>query len=189
MKRIAITEWCQQRIRQLCPDPVLCIDATAGTGRDTLYLCQVTPEHGQILAMDIQQEALDQAEARIRHHGYQDKVRFVLDGHEHMSDYVTEPVDLIMFNLGYLPGGDHHKATRCETTKEAVLQGLELLRPGGLMTLMIYSGGDSGYEEKDGLLPFLQALDHHSYTVVLESFYNKPNTPPLPVYILKHEKR
>ena len=55
------------------------------------------------------------------------------------------------------------------------------------MTLMIYSGGDSGYEERNALLPFLQSLDHRRYTFILESFYNKPNTPPLPVYILKHE--
>ncbi len=188
MKRIAITGWCQERIRQIMPEPSVCIDATAGTGKDTLFLCEMTPDDGQILAMDIQEEALRQAQDRIRDAHYEHKVRFVHDGHQHMDRYINESkVDLIMFNLGYLPGGDHKKATVAETTKEAVTKGLNLLRQGGLMTLMIYSGGDSGFEERDALLPFLKNLDHRKYTVIVESFYNKPNTPPLPVYIIKNE--
>ena len=188
MSRIPITGWCQDRIRQLMPHPVICIDATAGTGRDTLFLCRITPAEGRILSMDIQEEALAQAERRIWDAGYQDKVRFVCDGHENMDSYMSNPpgVDLIMFNLGYLPGGDHRIATSYPTTMEAVRKGLDLLKEGGLLTLMIYSGGDSGYEERDALLPFFRSLDHHRYTVILESFYNKPNTPPLPVYIIKH---
>ena len=168
------------------PHPQICIDATAGTGQDTLFLCKCTKESGKILAMDIQEEALKQAEKRIQEAGYLDKVRFVKDGHEHMDAYHSESdVDLIMFNLGYLPGGDHGKMTKAETTIQAVEKGLSLLRSGGLMTIMIYSGGDSGFEERDKLLPYLKQLDHRLYTVIIESFYNKPNTPPLPVFILK----
>ncbi|MDO4977244.1 MAG: class I SAM-dependent methyltransferase [Eubacteriales bacterium] len=187
MKRIAITSWCQQRIRQIMPEPKICIDATAGTGQDTLFLCKLTGEDGEILAMDIQEEALVQASRRIQEAGYEKKVHFVLDGHQNMDQYMNgKEVDLIMFNLGYLPGGDHSKATIFSTTKEAVEKGLELLREGGLMTIMIYSGGDSGFAERDAMLPFLKELDHKKYTVILEPFYNKPNTPPLPVYILKN---
>lgn len=186
MKRIAITAWVQDRILTLMPHPRICIDATAGTGKDTLFLCKCTPEDGEILAMDIQEEALKQAENRIKEAGYQGKVRFIQDGHENIDTYhESSDVDLIMFNLGYLPGGDHEKMTKADTTIQAVEKGLSLLRPGGLMTMMIYSGGDSGYEERDKLLPYLKQLDHHLYTVIIESFYNKPNTPPLPVFILK----
>lgn len=189
-KRIAITSWCQQRIRQLMPEPVTCIDATAGTGQDTLFLCELTGENGKIYAMDIQEEALKQAKHRVEEAGYLNKVTFIHDGHENMDAYIgqEEKVDLIMFNLGYLPGGDHKKATTYETTRKAVERGLLHLRPGGLMTLMIYSGGDSGFEERDALLPFLKGIDAREYTVIVESFYNKPNTPPLPVYILKNEE-
>lgn len=187
MKRIAITSWCQQRIRQILPNPRVCIDATAGTGKDTLFLCQLTGEDGVIYAMDIQEEALVQARKRIQDAGYEEKVHFIHDGHEKMDQYVNEAVDLIMFNLGYLPGGDHKKATTYPTTMQAVTKGLDLLKEGGLMTLMIYSGGDSGFEERDALLPFLKQLDHRRYTVILEPFYNKPNTPPLPVYIMKNQ--
>ena len=66
MNRIPITSWCQDRILQLMPHPLVCVDATAGTGRDTLFLCRITPDEGKILSMDIQEQALDQARKRIK---------------------------------------------------------------------------------------------------------------------------
>ena len=76
-----------------------------------------------------------------------------------------DSVSLIMFNLGYLPGGDHSLSTKADTTIEALEKGLNLLHEGGMISLLIYD----------------------KYTVLVEAFYNKPNNPPLPVYILKNE--
>lgn len=185
-RRIPITGWVQERISRLMPEPLVCVDATAGTGRDTLFLCRLTSRTGRVYAMDIQEEALAIARERVREAGFEDKVRFIAGGHEDMDRFVPERPDLIMFNLGYLPGGDHGIATSFPTTSKAVTKGLELLKPGGLMTLVVYSGGDSGYGEKDALLPFLKELDPHRFTVILESFHNRPKEPPLPVYIMKH---
>ncbi len=53
------------------------------------------------------------------------------------------------------------------------------------MSLCIYSGGDSGYEEKDAILSYLKDLDPHRYIVVLSSYYNRPNDPPIPALIIK----
>lgn len=92
-----------------------------------------------------------------------------------------------MFNLGYLPGGDHHLATKAETTIEALKKGLTLLCEGGMISLLIYSGGDSGFDEKEQVLQWLKELSDDQYTVLVEAFYNKPNHPPLPVYIIKNE--
>ena len=50
---------------------------------------------------------------------------------------------------------------------------------------MIYSGGDSGFEEKEQVLAWLKGLDPERYMVLIESFYNRPNNPPLPVFIKK----
>ena len=96
-------------------------------------------------------------------------------------------VSLIVFNLGYLPGGDHSLSTKAETTIEALEKGLALLHEGGMISLLIYSGGDSGFEEKNQVLAWLRELRDDKYTVLVEAFYNKPNNPPLPVYILKNE--
>ena len=86
-------------------------------------------------------------------------------------------ISCITFNLGYLPGGDHSLATRADTTLSAVRQGLTLLQKDGLMVLCIYSGGDTGFEEREALLPFLKALDPQKYLVILSSYYNRPNHP------------
>ena len=102
-----------------------------------------------------------------------------------MTEYIQEKADVIMFNFGYLPGGDHSLATRPETSLQAVRQGLELLNAGGVMSLCIYSGGDTGFEERDAVLDWLKELDARQYLVMLSSYYNRPNHPPMPVMVWK----
>ena len=87
--------------------------------------------------------------------------------------------------FGYLPSGDHSLATRSETSIPAVLTGLKLLKPDGLMSLCIYSGGDTGFREKEDLLKLLKGLDCRKYLVIVSSYFNRPNHPPLPVLIRK----
>ena len=96
-----------------------------------------------------------------------------------------ESVDGIIFNFGYLPGGDHELATRADTSVKAVDTGLALLKRGGVMALCIYSGGDTGYEEKEKILEYLKALDEKRYLVIMNSFYNRKKDPPLPVFVVK----
>ena len=99
-----------------------------------------------------------------------------------MTDYAEpESVDLILFNLGYLPGGDHSVCTRAETTLPALEAALTLLKPGGAVGVIIYSGGDTGNEEKDAVLDWLKSLDSRRYLVLVTEYYNRPNHPPLPV--------
>lgn len=66
-----------------------------------------------------------------------------------------------------------------------MLAGLDILKKGGLMCVTVYSGGDSGYEERDALLPFFAALDDSRYQVLQVSFANWKKDPPLPVFIYK----
>lgn len=186
MKRITITQWCQNRIKDMVSSPVFCVDATAGTGRDTEFLCSLLREDGTILAMDIQEQALIQTRERLERIGCEKKVRLVLDGHQHMDQYCgDETADLIMFNLGYLPGGDHAMSTCADTTLEALEKSLKILKKGGIISLMIYSGGDTGFAEKEAVLSWLKGLNAKEYLVLVEFFYNKPNHPPLPVFIWK----
>ena len=53
------------------------------------------------------------------------------------------------------------------------------------MSLCIYSGQDSGFEERDALLNYLKTLDSKKYLVILSCYYNRPNHPPIPVLIRK----
>ena len=164
----------------------LCIDATAGRGHDTAFLCELVGKEGKVLAFDIQQAAVDSTRALLAEKSFSDIAQVHLDSHSHMDQYAQEgSVDCITFNFGYLPGGDHSLATRPETTLAAIEQGLTLLKPGGLISLCIYSGGDSGFAERDALLDYLKTLDPRQYLVVLSQYYNRPHHPPIPVLIHK----
>lgn len=103
-----------------------------------------------------------------------------------MRHYVQdESVSCMVFNFGYLPGGDHNLSTKKETSVEAIYEGLRLLKKGGMMSLCIYSGGDSGFEERDAILGELRKLDGKQYLVIVSEYYNRPNHPPIPVLIIK----
>jgi len=94
-------------------------------------------------------------------------------------------VSCIVFNFGYLPGGGHSLATIKGTSVLAIHEGLQLLRKGGMMSLCIYSGGDSGFEEKEAILTELKKLDSKKYLVIVSEYYNRPNNPPIPVLVIK----
>lgn len=76
-------------------------------------------------------------------------------------------------------------ATHAETSIAAMEQALTLLKKGGLMSLCIYSGGDSGFEEKDRILSWLKTLDFKKYLVIRSDYYNRPNHPPIPVLVIR----
>lgn len=78
---------------------VFCIDATAGRGRDTAYLCELVGPCGRVIAFDIQQEAVDSTNALLAARGLRAEVH--LDSHSNMANYAEpETVDCIVFNLG-----------------------------------------------------------------------------------------
>lgn len=163
-----------------------CIDATAGNGYDTELLCRSSGEQGRVLAFDIQPEAIAATRKRLSEAGLTAQV--IQDSHTEMAKYAAaNSVDAIVFNLGYLPRGDHRIATKPETTITAIDVGLSLLKPGGIMTLCVYQGGDTGFAERDTVLTHLQNLDAKHYTVVVSDFVNRPHDPPLAVLIIKEK--
>ncbi|MGI6008238.1 MAG: class I SAM-dependent methyltransferase [Ruminococcus sp.] len=186
MKNYQITEWCRLFIKQHVAEGDLCIDATAGNGYDTLFLSRLAKEKGKVLAFDIQEAALNATRKRLAEAGSAGNVSLILDNHCHMDRYAgLQTVSCIVFNLGYLPGGDHSISTKPSTTLAALTQALALLKKGGLISLCIYSGGDSGFEERDAVLEWLKTLDPRQYLVILSQYYNRPNHPPIPVLIHK----
>lgn len=164
----------------------LCIDATAGRGNDTLHLCRLVGDSGHVLAFDIQQDAVDSTKALLEKHGMAERAEVLLKSHSEMAQHADEEsVSLITFNFGWLPKGDHTINTRKDTSIAAIEQGLKLLKPGGIMTLIIYYGRDTGFEERDALLEYLPTLDSREYTVIEMPFVNRPNCPPIPIVIIK----
>ena len=61
-------------LRQTVRPGAVCIDATAGKGRDTALLCRLAGETGRVLAFDIQPEAVKQTKALLAQEGLQAEV-------------------------------------------------------------------------------------------------------------------
>lgn len=170
-------------LRQVAGPGDTVIDATAGNGHDTLFLADLVTDQGRVFSFDVQPEALEStrqklAEAGIRH------VRTILAGHQHVLDYVNEPISGALFNLGYLPGSDQSISTFGETTWEAVTKMLGLLKVNGLIVLVVYHGHEAGKVEKDYLEQAFQELDSRSYQILKYQFINRKDAP----YIVAIEK-
>ncbi|MGN0630735.1 MAG: class I SAM-dependent methyltransferase [Ruminococcus sp.] len=164
----------------------ICIDATAGRGNDTLHLCKLVGDSGHVTAFDIQPEAIDSTKMLLEANGMSGRADVILKSHSEMDSYFkAESVSLITFNFGWLPKGDHNIFTQKETSIAAIEKGLKLLKNGGIMTLIIYYGRETGFEERDALLEYLPTLDNRKYTVIEMPFVNRPNCPPIPIVIIK----
>lgn len=164
----------------------LCIDATAGRGKDTLFLSRLVGEHGHVTAFDIQEDAVNSTCALLAAQGMDSRAEVYLDSHSNMAQYAQEgSISAITFNFGWLPGGDHNVFTKPETSIQAIEAGLSLLKDGGIMTLILYYGRETGFAERDALLDYLPTLDSDLYTVIEMPFVNRPNCPPIPIVILK----
>lgn len=160
----------------------LCIDATAGRGRDTALLCRLAGPSGRVLAFDIQQCALDQTAALLASEGLAAELH--LDSHAHMADYAAaESVDCVVFNFGRLPGGDAQIMTRADSSVAAVEAALTLLKPGGVMALALYYGGANGYAERDALLEMLKSVDSRRFSVLCCDWRNRSGDPPIAVFV------
>ena len=158
-----------------------------GNGHDTLFLCLLAGDKGHVYAFDIQQTALTHTRKLLAENNIEEaRFSLILDSHINMENYLApQSADAILFNCGYLPGGDHSLATKPETTIKAIEAGLKLLKPDGVMSLCLYSGGDTGFEEKSAVLQYLHSLDSKNYTVIVQEYYNRKNHPPTPVFIFR----
>lgn len=159
------------------------VDATAGNGYDTLFLADLVGNEGIVYAFDIQEIAISNTRKRLEGAKANDRVKLINDGHENIDKYISENVKAVMFNLGYLPKGDHSKATRGKTTIIAIEKCLEILQAEGVITIVIYYGGDSGFEEKDEILSYIRSIDSKKYSVLVHEFVNQVNCPPIAVCI------
>ena len=156
----------------------LAVDATAGNGHDTLFLARLVGSRGRVLAFDKQKKAIENTRRRLADEDLLSRVDLILDGHEQMADYLPGPVAAVMFNLGYLPGSDHAFITRPHTSLRALKAGLLGLRPGGIITIVCYTGHKGGKEEKTALVNYLQGLEQKRFKVLHYAIINQVNEPP-----------
>jgi 16S rRNA C1402 N4-methylase RsmH len=165
------------------------IDATVGNGWDTHMLAQCVGSQGCVYGFDVQQVALDVARVRLQDEA--DHVKLILAGHETMRTHV-EPhhhgqIRAISFNLGYLPGGEKSITTLAATTVSALRQALELIMPGGLITIVCYSHAE-GRLELQAVQDELAGLEQERFSCLRIEFFNQQGNPPVvfAVYATTH---
>ena len=168
-------------------DPGLCIDATCGNGGDTAFLCRLVGEGGRVLGFDIQPEAIASTRARLEQAGVPaGQYALHCDSHAHLLQYVQPgTADAVMFNFGWLPGADHAVFSTADSSIPALQAALQALRPGGIVSAILYSGAVIGTDEKQAVLAWLRALPLKDFTVLVCDFANWAETAPLPCFILK----
>jgi len=181
--------WAAELIEPALYPGAVAVDATMGNGQDTLWLCGLVGETGRVHAFDVQREAVDRTRERLTAAGMRDRAELYCLGHEHMAEVIAEPVDVVMFNLGWLPGAEHIVTTRVETTLLAVEAALSLLKPDGLMTVCVYPGHDEGRRELEALLRWAERLDPRRYDALIKRYLNQPNDPPQMIAVKRKKTR
>jgi SAM-dependent methyltransferase len=172
-------------IRQFIRSGDHVIDATCGNGNDTQLLAELVGPGGRVWAFDIQQKAIDATSDRLSDAGCAGSVEFILASHETLAEYCDGPVTAVVFNLGYLPGGDRSVITRPASTLKGVEQALELLAAGGIVAITIYPGHEGGSLERTTVEEHLARLAPGRFDVWRMGQINVPVTAPYLILVQK----
>ena len=150
-------------------------DATMGNGHDTLFLAELVGPDGRVYAFDVQESALESTRKLLSEHGMANRVSLFLRSHAELSAAVPAGLSAVVFNLGWLPGGDHRITTLCDSTRKAVPAALGCLKPGGIVTVCVYPGHAEGKKELEMLVPIVSSLSNREFNVLRQVF---PNAGP-----------
>lgn len=175
----------RQVISQVVKTGDAVVDATCGRGKDTLLLAGLVGEKGRVYAFDIQEEAIEATRLLLMENGVAERVVLLKQSHVDIDAWVQGRIKACMFNLGYLPGGDHNIKTEAHSSVAALQKALELLEPGGLISIVGYPGHDGGQEELEAVLSYLSVLSQQHYEIIESRFLNQVNCPPLVIMVHK----
>lgn len=156
------------------------VDATMGNGHDTYFLAKIAKH---VYAFDVQDIALKHTKQLLKQHQI-NNVTLYQKSHELITDMITDFKGVI-FNLGYLPGGDHTKTTTKSSTLKALKNILPLLPQHGFVLMVVYPGHPAGLEESIALDLYLQTLNSKAFAVIQTKMPYQINQPPYILFIKK----
>lgn len=183
--RINLTELAHKIVRRVVKAGDLVVDATAGNGLDTVFLAGLVGGRGKVLAIDIQSEAIQTTAARVRELLLSERVSVHQESHAKLGERLTGcegTVAAVMFNLGYLPGGDKAVITEPGSTLQALKAAVKILRPQGVVTVIAYRGHDGGRDEAGTVAAVAEEQRELGYDVeVIESDPSNEHSPVMTV--------
>lgn len=167
------------------------VDATMGNGYDTVFMAELIGKTGHVYSFDIQQQAIDSTQEKLKAANLTERTTLFLQGHETLGQVISinQPIKAGIFNLGYLPQSDKEIITLPQTTKQAMEEILARLVPKGRLILVVYYGHVGGENELDMVQEFCQQLSQEQYNVLTYQFINQKNQPPILYCIEKKKKK
>ncbi|OFI07773.1 16S rRNA m(4) methyltransferase [Clostridium acetireducens DSM 10703] len=164
-------------ISKFCLNTEIAIDATLGNGYDTDFLSSIFKK---VYSFDIQKEAIDKYACKNKKN-----VLLIQDSHEELNKYIKEKVNCVIYNLGFLPGGNKEITTKYNSTITSIKSALTLLDSGGFISIAIYTGHTEGKQEEYYIKSLVKNLPKNKFAVLLHTFINRDNNPPSLIIIEK----
>ena len=184
MQRISLLNTAHNFIKKVLHPGDIAIDATIGNGHDTLFLVEQVYPSGLVFGFDIQQIAIESTKEKIKQTNYPNCLALIHASHSEM--YKTIPthyhgnIKAIMFNLGYLPGGDKTIITSTDATITALNSSCHLLSSNGIITIIAYPGHSGGDLETIQVTNWCDQLDINQFEVqVIYSSTDNQSAPRL----------
>jgi len=159
------------------------LDATCGNGFDTLLLAQLAGEGGRVWGFDVQPRAIAATRSLLEREGRLGTVQLFEASHERLAEFVPAGLRGVVFNLGYLPGGNDLLITDPQSTVSALGQAAGLLAPEGIITVSLYTGHEGGPEEAAAVQEWGASLDPRAFNVWCSRQLNRPPVAPYLVLV------
>lgn len=154
------------------------IDATCGNGHDTAWLAGHLAS-GLTIGLDLQQCAIDKTASHLRS-GSVGRVALYRMCHADIDRIpLPSPPRLIVYNLGYLPGGDKTIVTQTATTLQSLEKAIHLLAPDGAISATCYPGHPEGEMEEKAILRWAGQLPYAKWQVCHHRWINRAASPSL----------
>ncbi len=158
-------------------EPNIAIDMTCGNGHDTLFLAKKAKK---VYAFDIQNEAISNT-LKLLEENKINNVSVLKESHDLFDIFVSEKFDLAIYNLGYLPSGNHDIKTNARIVINSLEKAIEMMNSKGIIVIVIYL---HDLYESNAITDFVSNL-HENFDVMKYQILNKEQSP----YIIKISKR
>lgn len=156
------------------------VDATCGNGHDTLFLAKL---ECYVTALDKQEHAIEKTRKLLNDTLPNEFLKNITFHNQCHSSFPTDlqeaSITLLVYNLGYLPGGDKQLTTESHTTIKSLGAAMPLIVSGGAISITCYPGHDAGKLEEEKVLSFAAELDPQQWSCCVHRWVNRRNSPSL----------
>ena len=124
-------------------------DATCGNGHDTLLVASLVLPGGEIWACDLQEEAIQKSKILLGEE-ISGLIKWRIGSHAEIPKEIADnSLDLAIYNLGYLPGGNKTLITQKESTLKSLSLILEKLKGGDFYRSPLILAMQAGMRRKE----------------------------------------